>query len=83
MKRAMTKCSEESAAPAQKALITNRAAAISMTVLRPIRSARRPAMKAPTAQPRRMAPTLMPTLSSDRLKALFSPSWVPLMTPES
>jgi hypothetical protein len=83
MKRAMMKWAEVSAAPAQKAETMNRPAAICITVRRPMASARRPAMKAPTAQPKRMAPTLKPVPRADRLKAASSPSWVPLMTPES
>jgi hypothetical protein len=74
---------ELSAAPAHSALTMNRAAAQSITPRRPIMSASRPAAKAPKAQPSRMAPTLKPVPSADRLNALSSPSWVPLMTPES
>ena len=79
----MMKWAELSAAPAHSALTMNRAAAISITVLRPIMSASRPAAKAPTAQPSRMAPTFSPVPRADRLKARSSPSCVPFMTPES
>jgi hypothetical protein len=83
MNRAMMKWAEVSAAPAQKAEMMNKTAEICITVRRPMASASRPAMKAPKAQPSRMAPTLNPVPSADRLKVASNPSWVPLMTPES
>jgi hypothetical protein len=77
------KVSEVSAAPVPMALTTNSRAEMIITVRRPQTSARRPAAKAPMAQPIRMAPTVTPVPSSVSLKASFRPSWVPLMTPLS
>jgi hypothetical protein len=81
--RATMNTADEPAAPAPSALRMNRIAAIIITLRRPIRSASRPAAKAPAAQPIRIAPTLSPVPSFDRSNARSSPSWVPLMTPES
>ncbi len=79
----MTKTSEVWAAPVPRALMMNSRAAMIITVRRPQTSARRPAAKAPKAQPSRIAATFRPVPNSVRLKAASRPFWVPLMTPLS
>ena len=61
-------------------LMKNRTAATSMTRTRPMRSARRPAMNAPTTQPRRAEETTKPMTPELRSNCSRTAVTVPLMT---
>jgi len=79
----MTKGSELSATPEPHALIMNSTAVTIRQARRPKRSARRPAKKAPAAQPSSIELTLNPVPALSDWRASWSPSTVPLMTPMS
>jgi hypothetical protein len=69
--------------PEPQALTMKKTAATSSSVRRPNLSARRPAKKAPTAQPSSIEATLKPVPTLSDWKACWRPSTVPLMTPLS
>ncbi len=62
------------------ALARNTAAAITITLIRPNRSASGPANQAPTAQPSRADETTKPSSRSDIWKVVWIASTAPLMT---
>jgi hypothetical protein len=74
---------EEEEMPDPHALTVKRRAVTIMTFLRPNRSARLPAKKAPPAHPRSMEATLKPDAASEEWKATLRAPTVPLMTPLS
>jgi hypothetical protein len=69
--------------PDPQALIVKNTDATIRIVRRPKRSAKRPEISAPLAQPSNIEATLNPVNTLSELKAVFRPSTVPFITPES